>query len=161
MMVLSVFVVVLLGIFEYLLWVVEVVVGEWLFVSIDVLYKMMLGVVENGGEVCQFVLINVYLELVGKVVVCGELMVELICEQSGVGFDQCMQEEFDKLLMLNCMYCEKFGFLFIFVVCGYDCYGIIVNFELCVNYLCIEELCMSFDQIYWIVCFCFDDLIDV
>ncbi|WP_217589426.1 2-oxo-4-hydroxy-4-carboxy-5-ureidoimidazoline decarboxylase [Burkholderia sp. GbtcB21] len=154
------FVAALSGIFEHSPWVAEVAAGERPFASIDALHKTMSGAVETGGEARQLALINAHPELAGKAAVRGELTAESTREQSGAGLDQCTQEEFDKLLTLNRMYREKFGFPFILAVRGYDRHGIIANFESRVNHSRAEELRASLDQIYRIARFRLDDLID-
>jgi len=154
------FVAALSGIFEHSPWVAAAAAQQRPFASIDALHRTMSQAVETSGEAKQLALINAHPELAGKAAVRGELTAESTREQSGAGLDQCTQEEFDKLLALNGVYREKFGFPFILAVRGYDRHGIIANFEARMNNSRADEMRASLDQIYRIARFRLDELID-
>ncbi len=153
------FVAALAGIFEHSPWVAVAAANERPFASIDALHRTMSNVVRMSGEEKQLALINAHPELAGKAAVRGELTVESTREQSGAGLDQCTQDEFDKLLLLNAAYREKFGFPYILAVRGYDRHGVIANFEARVNSNRADELRASLDQIDRIARFRLADLL--
>lgn len=153
----EVFVEVFVDIYEYFFWVVEKVYDLGIddsFNDIEGLYQCMVDIFLLVSCEVQLVLINVYLDFVGKVVICGELIVFSIFEQVGVGIYECSVEEFVCFIEFNDVYKVRFGFFFIKVVKGSNCYQILVVFEECIQYFVDEEFVIVLVEINKIVLFC-------
>lgn len=123
------FVTALEGVFEHSAWVAERTAALRPFHSVEELAAAMSGEVEKAGYRSQMALIRAHPELAGKAAICGELTKESSVEQAGAGLDQCSEEEFSRLTVLNDAYQRKFGFPFILAVRGHDRNSILGEFE--------------------------------
>lgn len=150
------------GVYEYLFFIVE-----WVWdVEMGVIYDMFGGLVVWMVQVFCSVLdveclgvLNVYLDLVGKLVVVKQLIVDSSVEQVLVGLDVLIDVEWVEFQCLNVVYVVKYGFFFIIVVCDYDKFGIMVVMFVCfvndIEIECVEVEC----QVVCIGVLCLQDML--
>ena len=111
-------------IYEHSPWVAEQLwrlVGEYpkgYFDDLDKVKQAMYEIVEQSSDEEKLILLRAHPDLAGKAALAGEMTAASTSEQSGVGLDQCSEEELTQFLQLNDAYREKFGFPFIMAVKG-------------------------------------------
>ena len=88
------------------------------FDDIQKIKQTMHDIVENSSDEEKLILLRAHPDLAGKAALAGEMTDASKSEQSGVGLDQCSEEELTQFLQLNDAYREKFGFPFIMAVKG-------------------------------------------
>jgi len=101
------------AVYEHSPWVAA---EAWLdrpFASTDHLHNLMDGVVKRAGQSRQLTLIKAHPELAGRLVRSAELTPESRSEQAQAGLSSLSEDLTRRMLELNAVYQQKFGFPFI------------------------------------------------
>ncbi|MBJ7537490.1 2-oxo-4-hydroxy-4-carboxy-5-ureidoimidazoline decarboxylase [Marinomonas transparens] len=100
------------------LWQQKVQYPTGYFDDIAKIKNAMREIVEQSTEEQKLILLRAHPDLAGKAALAGELTDASKTEQSGVGLDQCSEDELVHFLQLNDAYRAKFAFPFIMAVKG-------------------------------------------
>lgn len=112
------------GIWEHSPWVVEAVVGERPFASLDALAERMWRAVSEADEARQLALLRAHPDLAGKLALAGELTPESTREQASAGLDRLTPRELSAFHEWNDRYRQRTGFPFIICVREHTKHGI-------------------------------------
>src|SRR5260221_508323 len=103
-------------VFEHSPWIAEAAWARKPFASAEQLHRALCGMVEVAGEERQLALIRAHPDLVGKLVLAGQLTKESTNEQASAGLGKLSLEEVGLFQKNNIAYKDRFGFPF--VICA-------------------------------------------
>jgi len=103
-------------VFEHSPWIAEATWPKRPFASVEELHRALCQTVNNAGEEKHLALIRAHPDLVGRLVLAGQLTRESTNEQASAGLDKLTPEEVGLFQKNNAAYKEKFGFPF--VICA-------------------------------------------
>ena len=95
------------------------------FTDVNTLHQKMVEVVQGMSQAEQLALIRAHPDLGSK----AKMAEASVKEQTGIGLNQLMPEEYDRILLLNQAYKDKFGFPFIIAVKNHTKATLIETFE--------------------------------
>jgi 2-oxo-4-hydroxy-4-carboxy-5-ureidoimidazoline decarboxylase len=101
------------AVYEHSPWVAEEAWGHRPYSSGDNLHALMDHVVERAGQNRQLILIKAHPELAGRLARSGQLTAESRSEQVQAGLTSLPENLTSRMLELNHVYQQKFGFPFI------------------------------------------------
>jgi 2-oxo-4-hydroxy-4-carboxy-5-ureidoimidazoline decarboxylase len=136
-------------VFEHSPWVAE---RAWVarpFTDVDALQGAMVDQVEHASAEEQLALLRAHPDLGTRARVSDASA----AEQAGAGLDQLTPAEFERLLVLNKAYRDKFGFPFLFAVKGSSKHDILAALERRVASSRDEEYRVALAQVYRIARF--------
>ncbi|MBD1804443.1 2-oxo-4-hydroxy-4-carboxy-5-ureidoimidazoline decarboxylase [Microcoleus sp. FACHB-SPT15] len=96
-----------------------------LFTDVNTLHQKMVEVVQGMSQAEQLALIRAHPDLGSK----AKMAEASVKEQTGIGLNQLTPEEYDRILLLNQAYKDKFGFPFIIAVKNHTKATLIEAFE--------------------------------
>ena len=151
------FVEVLASIFEHSPWIPAAVFDQRPFVSVEILHRAMVEVVQAAPEDRRLQLLKAHPELAGK----AALTAESTSEQAGAGLDSLAADEAARLSAANWLYRQRFGFPFIIAVRGQrDRAAILAALEARTNNSEKEEIDTAIAEVAKIAWFRLGDLIE-
>ena len=95
------------------------------FCDVNILHQKMVEVMQGMSQSEQLALIRVHPDLGSK----AKMAEASVKEQAGIGLNQLTSEEYDRILLLNQAYKDKFGFPFIIAVKNHTKATLIEAFE--------------------------------
>jgi 2-oxo-4-hydroxy-4-carboxy-5-ureidoimidazoline decarboxylase len=104
------------GCWEHSPWVVEAVMADRPFASLDTLIERMEIAVRDAGEERQLALLGAHPDLAGKMALAGELTADSAREQASAGLDRLSKFELPAFREWNERYRMRNGFPFIICV---------------------------------------------
>ena len=123
----SEFIKVFANIFENARWIAEEMHNQKPFDNFEELSSKMLNIFETATKEKQLKILNAHPDLARKTKI-NLLTPDSLKEKTGVGLDQCTEDEFNQFGKLNDSY-KKFGFPFILAVKGKTKIEILNNFK--------------------------------
>ena len=142
-------------VFEHSPWVAERAWAQRPFNSVDALHLAMVDQVQCATVAEQLALLRAHPDLGTR----AKLSEASEAEQAGAGLDRLSPAEFEKLLRLNALYRDKFGFPFLFAVKGSTKQGILRSLEQRVEEAAEHEFQEALRQVYRIARFRLEDSI--
>ncbi len=136
-------------VFEHSPWVAERAWAALPFANVDALHGAMVDQVEQASADEQLALLRAHPDLGTRARVSDASA----AEQAGAGLDQLTSVEFERLLALNKVYRDKFGFPFLFAVKGSSKHDILDALERRVPASRDEEYRVALTQVYRIARF--------
>ena len=149
------------SIYEHSQWVPERLLSENIneIQTKEELQLMMKKIVDNSSETEKLNLINAHPELGKKLQKKEKLTKFSEDEQKSAGLDQCSEEEYKNIKLLNKKYREKFDFPFIIAVKGLSRVDVINAMNTRINNNYQEEFLTALKEVHKIAKIRFDTLI--
>ena len=143
-------------VFEHSPWVAERAWAARPFANLDALHGATVDQVEHASAEEQLALLRAHPDLGTRARVSDASA----AEQAGAGLDQLTSAKFERLLALNKVYRDKFGFPFLFAVKGSTKHDILDALERRVSSSEDEEYRMALTQVYRIAKFRLESIFD-
>lgn len=154
------FVSVLGEIFEHAAWVAEQASGGRPFETVQALHEAMMRTVETAPLVTKLEFLRGHPELAGAAGRSGAMAASSVVEQSGLGFDDLSEQEYEDFRWLNETYAEKFGFPFIVCVRRQTREGVLSAFRRRLRNGSDDELAAAIEEISHITRLRLADLVE-
>ena len=152
----SEFIKVFANIFENAIWIAEKLYNRKPFNNFEELSSKMLNIFEITTKEKKLKILNNHPNLGNKTKI-SLLTPDSLKEQTGVGLDQCTEEEFNEFKKLNNAY-KKFGFPFILAIKGKTKIDILNNFRKRISSDSEKEFNEAINQVKQIAIFRLEDL---
>lgn len=144
------------AIYEHSSWVAERALGRRPFASRDELVLTMRREVGRASEDEKLSLLRAHPDLGAR----AKISEASAGEQAGAGLDRLTREEYDRLMLLNARYREKFGFPFIYAVKGSGKSAILEALEVRLEHGRDPEFAEAVHQVHRIAEFRLKDVIE-